>query len=150
VAFASNPDEFALMARGMSTGSSAFRAGDEGRAAAELDMKALLARATEQGASDLHLAAGRPAMVRVDGGLRPIDAQAPELSDGDLRTLLYSIMSNRQRSQFELERELDFAIAVDGGRRFRVNAYFQRGRMAAALRAMIREDAAATRRRTSA
>jgi twitching motility protein PilT len=136
VAFASNPDEFALMARGMSTGSSAFRAGDEGRAAAELDMKALLARATEQGASDLHLAAGRPAMVRVDGGLRPIDAQAPELSDGDLRTLLYSIMSNRQRSQFELERELDFAIAVDGGRRFRVNAYFQRGRMAAALRAI--------------
>ena len=52
------------------------------------------------------------------------------------RMLLYSIMNGRQRSLYDIEREVDFAIAVDGGRRFRVNAYHQKGRMAAALRAI--------------
>jgi len=55
-----------------------------------------------------------------------------------MRSLLFSIMSERQRTTYELDRELDFALAVEDGRRFRVNAYYQKGRMAAALRAIPR------------
>jgi twitching motility protein PilT len=130
---ASNPDEFALLARGMAAGSTAFRAGvdqtDHG-----LDLKALLAAAIERGASDLHLTSGRVPILRVGGGLRPLDEVA--LSEADMRTLLYSVMTARQRATYELEREVDFAIALQDGRRFRVNAYYQKGQMAAALRAI--------------
>jgi len=133
--YASHPDEFALMARGMSTGiASLGNAGDDESASAELDMKGLLSRAKEYNASDLHLAAGRPPIIRIDGELRALTDRP--LTDADVRMLLYSIMNGRQRSQYDIEREVDFAIAVDGGRRFRVNAYHQKGRMAAALRAI--------------
>lgn len=133
---ASNPDEFALLARGMAPGSTAFRAGadqtDHG-----LDLKALLAEADRRGASDLHLTAGRPPIVRIAGELAPLD-QIP-LSEADMRTLLYSVMTARHRAMYELEREVDFALALMDGRRFRVNAYYQKGQMAAALRAIASE-----------
>ena len=133
--YATHPDEFALMARGMSTGvASLGTSGEDEDPSAELDMKGLLGRAEELDASDLHLAAGRPPIVRIDGELRALTDLA--LTDADVRMLLYSIMNGRQRSQYDLEREVDFAIAVDHGRRFRVNAYHQKGRMAAALRAI--------------
>ncbi|MBN1336384.1 MAG: PilT/PilU family type 4a pilus ATPase [Deltaproteobacteria bacterium] len=132
LAHASNPDEFALWARGMTTGVDGFRGQDFRRLAAGFDMKGLLGVALEQKASDLHLAAGRPPMLRLGGGLVPLGSRM--LSDADVRMLLFSILSARQREQYELEREVDFALALEGGRRFRVNAYFQRGRMAAALR----------------
>ncbi len=133
LAHASDPEEFALGVRGMSTGVAAFRGGEAGRTGA-LDLPAILAIATEQGASDVHLAAGRPCMLRVRGELTPLDGR--ELSDGDLRALLYGLLTTRQRAQYELEREIDFAIAMDDGRRYRVNAYFQKGKMAASLRAI--------------
>jgi len=133
--YATHPDEFALMARGMSTGvASLGNTTEDDDASAELDMKGLLGRAEELSASDLHLAAGRPPIVRIDGELRALSDQP--LTDADVRMLLYSIMNGRQRSQYDIEREVDFAIAVDRGRRFRVNAYHQKGRMAAALRAI--------------
>jgi twitching motility protein PilT len=133
LAAASNPDEFALLARGMASGTSSFRSGadqtDHG-----LDLQALLAAADARGASDLHLTAGRPPIVRVSGVLSPL--QDETLSEADVRTLLYSVMSARQRAMYELDREVDFALQVEGGRRFRVNAYYQKGQMAAALRAI--------------
>jgi len=133
--YATHPDEFALMARGMSTGIATMGSTSLDKAAsAELDMKGLLGRAEDLRASDLHLAAGRPPIVRIDGELKAIN-KVP-LTDADVRMLLYSIMNGRQRTQFDIEREVDFAIAIDGGRRFRVNAYHQKGRMAAALRAI--------------
>ena len=133
--YATHPDEFALMARGMSTGVASLGVqGEDDDPSAELDMKGLLGRAEQVQASDLHLAAGRPPIVRIDGELRALTERP--LTDADVRMLLYSIMNGRQRSQYDLEREVDFAIAVDGGRRFRVNAYHQKGRMAAALRAI--------------
>ncbi|HCH61157.1 MAG TPA: hypothetical protein DFR83_00035, partial [Deltaproteobacteria bacterium] len=133
--YATHPDEFALLARGMSTGvASLGTGGSDELLSAELDMKGLLSRAEELQSSDLHLAAGRPPIVRIDGELRAMSNQP--LTDADVRMLLYSIMNGRQRSQYDLEREVDFAIAVEGGRRFRVNAYHQKGRMAAALRAI--------------
>jgi len=133
MAFASNPDEFALSAKGMATGMFSFgrpvTAEDVG-----MDMRGLLRMAVQRGASDLHLTSGRAPIVRKGGTLEKV-GDLP-LSDGDMRTLLFSIMSERQRSTYELERELDFALAVEDGRRFRVNAYYQKGRMAAALRSI--------------
>ena len=133
MAYASNSDEFALSAKGMSTGIFSF-----GRTAnvddVGMDMRGLLRLAIHRDASDLHLTAGRPPIVRVNGSLEQVGDMP--LSDGDMRTLLFSIMSERQRTTYELEREIDFALAIEDGRRFRVNAYFQKGRMAAALRAI--------------
>ena len=132
-AFATSPEEFALQARGMSTGLATFSGHDDGQPI-ELDMKTLLEETMERGASDLHLSVGRPPILRIDGSLVPLSGQ--DLTESDMRILLYSILSGRQRSLYELEREIDFALALDDGRRFRVNAYFQRGRMAAALRSI--------------
>jgi pilus retraction protein PilT len=135
LAHSSNPDEFALQARGMSTGVASFAQSGVGRAASkELDMKTLLGEVLDRGASDLHLSVDRPPILRIQGDLVPISDRA--LSEADMRLLLNSILSGRQRSIYELEREIDFALALENGRRFRVNAYFQKGRMAAALRAI--------------
>ncbi len=132
--YATNPDEFALQAQGMTTGVGSFRARDSGALRSELDMKTLLAEVLERGASDLHLTTGRPPILRISGELVPMERRP--LTDSDMRILLFSILSGRQRSEYELEREIDFALALDDGRRFRVNAYYQKGRMAAALRAI--------------
>jgi len=134
MAHASNPDEFALMAKGMSTGVLTFGESGTVHGEAGFDMRGLLHLALQRQASDLHLTSGRPPILRVGGELEP--AGDVRLSDGDMRTLLYSIMTERQRTAYELDRETDFALALDDGRRFRVNAYFQKGRMAAALRAI--------------
>jgi pilus retraction protein PilT len=133
LAYATNPDEFSLQAKGMSAGVASFQQGNESKGI-ELDMKTLLEEVLNKGASDLHLTVGRPPILRILGDLSPIGDLA--LTDADMRILLYSILSGRQRSAYELERELDFALALENGRRFRVNAYFQKGRMAAALRAI--------------
>ncbi len=133
VSWASNPEEFALAAQGMATGVSSFR-GDDGEGAVGFDMKALLRTVQKRGASDLHLTVGRPPILRIAGQLVPLKVRP--LTSADLRTLLYSIFSVSQRSTYELEREIDFALALDDGQRFRVNAYFQKGRMAASLRSI--------------
>jgi len=133
-AHASNPDEFALSAQGMETGVASFQRQGSTEAATALDMKTLLSVATEYQASDLHLSVGRPPILRLDGELKALDVK--DLSIGDLRLLLFSIFSARQRSVYELERELDFALALENGQRFRVNAYFHKGNMAASLRAI--------------
>lgn len=145
LAYATNPDEFALATKGMATGTDMFQGDGSTDVSEGLDMQRLLAQATDNGASDLHLTSGRPPILRISGELRPIGDSA--LNDADMRMLLHSIMSARQRSIYELEREIDFALAVEGGKRFRVNAYFQKGRMAAALRAIpsVVPDAGALR-----
>ncbi len=134
MAYASNADEFALWAKGMTTSVDAFRGGSDAGGIGAFDMKGLLNAAVAADASDVHIAVGRPPILRVSGSLKPLGRT--RLTDVDVRTLLFSIMSQRQRSIFELEREVDFALALDDGKRFRVNAYFQKGRMAAALRAI--------------
>ncbi len=134
-AYASSADEFSLAAQGMSTGVASFKDRKPSvTGLGGLDMKGLLEVVREQGASDLHLTVDRPPILRVTGRLRPM--QVRPLTEADMRSLLYSILSARQRSIYELEQELDFALAIDGGQRFRINAYWQKGRMAAALRAI--------------
>ena len=130
LAASTNKDAFALHAQGMATGSATFST-TEGTGT-EMDMKALLNLVVARGASDLHLCVGRPPILRRAGKLQPIGERT--LSVAEMRMLLFSVMSGAQRSRYELERDLDFALAIDGGKRFRVNAYFQRGQMAASLR----------------
>src|ERR1700712_25321 len=84
-------------------------------------------------ASDLHLTAGVPPMVRVRGRLQPLEGH-PKLSPTDTREIIYSILNNDQRQRLENDWQLDFAYGAPGAGRFRVNCYFQRGALAASFR----------------
>lgn len=94
----------------------------------------LLRITAERGASDLHLTAGLPPMVRIDGVLHttPYD----ELTPRDTQRLVYDILTNDQIQWFEKTRELDFSYGLKNIGRFRVNAYRQRGNVGVALRAI--------------
>jgi len=134
LAHATNPEEFTLAARGMSSGTATFNGPRDSQASTSLDLQALLNHALHHDASDMHLCVDRPPLLRVRGELRALE-MAP-LGVADVRLLLYSILTVPQRSTYELERELDFALAIEGGHRFRVNAFFEKGHMAAAFRAI--------------
>jgi twitching motility protein PilT len=110
------------------------RPGTEERAGADdVDLTAILARAVQIGASDVHLTIGTPPLLRIDGDLQAIPDAAP-LAPDVLRRTLYAILTQRQRERFESELELDFAYAVPGQARFRVNIYRQREALGAAFR----------------
>jgi twitching motility protein PilT len=100
---------------------------------AGLDLTALLASVVSLGASDLHLTAGARPTIRLNGSLQPLE-DTPELSPPVIQTMLYAILTQRQREKFEAELELDFAYAVPGQARFRVNLYRQRDAIGAAFR----------------
>ncbi len=99
----------------------------------ELDFAEVLLEVIDRRASDLHITAGAPPMVRVRGRLVALEG-FPELSPIETREIVYSILSNSQRQKFENNWQLDFAYQVPGTARFRVNAYFQRSAVAAAFR----------------
>lgn len=132
-AYATSPDEFRMNAQGMERGSAAFVAEAESLPqVGTVDMRTLLDIALRYGASDIHLVVGSPPIFRINGRLRRLEVDT--LGAGDVRRLLFSLLSLSQRERFELERELDFALAVTGKHRFRVNAHYQRGTVAVALR----------------
>ncbi len=95
----------------------------------------LLELILDSGSSDLHLTAGSPPLMRLHGEIRPI-AGYDRLMPGTLRTLIYGVLSGRQREELEEKRELDCSHPVAGRGRFRVNVYFQRGSIGAVLRAI--------------
>jgi twitching motility protein PilT len=95
----------------------------------------LLAIVLDRGASDLHLTAGTPPQLRVDGALHKLE-DFPRLMPQDLRTMIYSILTGHQREEFEERLELDFSHPLPGRARFRVNVYQQRGSLGAVLRAV--------------
>ncbi len=99
----------------------------------ELDFAEVLLEVVERRASDLHLTAGAPPMVRVRGRLTPMEGY-PVLTPTDTREIVYSILSNSQRQKLENNWQLDFAYQIPGAARFRVNAYFQRSALGAAFR----------------
>jgi twitching motility protein PilT len=99
----------------------------------DLDFAEVLLEVIDRRASDLHITAGAPPMVRVRGRLTPIDGY-PVLTPTDTREIVYSILSNAQRQKFENNWQLDFAYQIPGRARFRVNAYFQRAAIGAAFR----------------
>jgi len=88
-----------------------------------MDITELLAFSAKQGASDLHLSAGLPPMIRVDGDVRRINL--PPLEHTEVHSLIYEIMNDKQRKDFEEFLETDFSFEVPGVARFRVNAFNQ-------------------------
>ena len=86
-----------------------------------MDITELLAFSAKQGASDLHLSAGLPPMIRVDGDVRRINL--PALDNKAVTELIFDIMNDRQRKDFEEFMETDFSFEVPGVARFRVNAF---------------------------
>ena len=88
-----------------------------------MDITELLAFSAKNGASDLHLSAGLPPMIRVDGDVRRINL--PPLAHKEVHALIYDIMNDRQRKDFEEFLETDFSFEVPGVARFRVNAFNQ-------------------------
>lgn len=88
-----------------------------------MDITELLAFGTKQGASDLHLSSGLPPMIRVDGDVRRISL--PPLEHKEVHALIYEIMNDKQRRDFEEYLETDFSFEVPGLARFRVNAFNQ-------------------------
>ncbi|GAB6404721.1 type IV pilus twitching motility protein PilT [Pseudomonas sp. MHK4] len=88
-----------------------------------MDITELLAFSAKQGASDLHLSAGLPPMIRVDGDVRRINL--PALDHKEVQALIYDIMNDAQRVAFEQHLETDFSFEVPGIARFRVNAFNQ-------------------------
>ncbi|CAD5249061.1 MULTISPECIES: type IV pilus twitching motility protein PilT [Halomonadaceae] len=88
-----------------------------------MDITELLAFSAKQNASDLHLSAGLPPMIRVDGDIRRLNV--PAIDNNDVRKLIYAIMNDRQRRDYEEHLEIDFSFEVPGIARFRVNAFTQ-------------------------
>ncbi|MGJ8686379.1 MAG: type IV pilus twitching motility protein PilT [Spongiibacteraceae bacterium] len=86
-----------------------------------MDITELLAFSAKQNASDLHLSAGLPPMIRVDGDVRRINL--PPLEHREVHSLIYEIMNDRQRRDYEEFLETDFSFEVPGVARFRVNAF---------------------------
>ena len=88
-----------------------------------MDITELLAFSVKNSASDLHLSAGLPPMIRVHGDVRRINL--PPMEHKDVHAMVYDIMNDSQRKQFEETLECDFSFAVPNLARFRVNAFHQ-------------------------
>ncbi|QEP42559.1 type IV pilus twitching motility protein PilT [Ectothiorhodospiraceae bacterium BW-2] len=97
-----------------------------------MDITELLAFSHKQGSSDLHLSAGLPPMIRVDGDVRRINI--PPLEHKDVHGMIYDIMNDKQRKDYEEHWEADFSFEIKGLARFRVNAFIQNRGAAAVLR----------------
>ncbi|MEM8833002.1 MAG: type IV pilus twitching motility protein PilT [Pseudomonadota bacterium] len=88
-----------------------------------MDITELLAFSVKNKASDLHLSAGLPPMIRVDGDVRRINV--PSLDHKTVHSLVYDIMNDKQRKDYEEFFETDFSFELPGVARFRVNAFNQ-------------------------
>ncbi len=97
-----------------------------------MDITELLAFSAKQGASDLHLSSGLPPMIRVDGDVRRINL--PAMEHKQVHALIYDIMNDKQRKDYEEFLETDFSFEVPGVARFRVNAFNQNRGAAAVFR----------------
>ena len=97
----------------------------------------LLKAAVKQDASDLHIVAGAPPVLRVES--RIIRVKTDSLSTEDARKLCYSILTDAQKSRFEATKELDFSFGITGLGRFRSNLFFQRGSVSGVFRRISNE-----------
>ncbi|MDO6568351.1 type IV pilus twitching motility protein PilT [Alteromonas sp. 1_MG-2023] len=97
-----------------------------------MDITELLAFSVKNNASDLHLSAGLPPLIRVDGEMRKLNV--PALDHKQVHALIYEIMNDMQRKEYEENLETDFSFEISGLSRFRVNAFVQNRGAAAVLR----------------
>ena len=96
------------------------------------DIDSILRMAIKKKASDIHLVAGQPPVLRIQGELVPLDA--PPIPAQSLRKIIYSIMSERQKEVFETDLELDLSYMISEGTRFRVNVHLEKGNLESAFR----------------
>lgn len=92
----------------------------------------LLKVVSDNDASDMHITAGAPPMIRIDGKLVPV--KHPPLTPPDTKDLCYSVMTDMQKHRFEENLELDFSFGIENVGRFRANVYMQRGAVSGAFR----------------
>lgn len=97
-----------------------------------MDITQLLAFSVKNKASDLHISAGQPPIIRVDGDMRRINM--PELEHKEVHSMVYDIMNDKQRKAYEEHWETDFSFEIPGVARFRVNAFNQNRGAAAVFR----------------
>lgn len=97
-----------------------------------MDITELLAFSAKEGASDLHISAGLPPIIRIDGDVRRINL--PPMEHRQVHSLIYEIMNDKQRRDFEEFLETDFSFDVPGIARFRVNVFNQNRGAAAVFR----------------
>ena len=95
-------------------------------------IEALLREVADRNASDLHLKEGRPPLFRISGELLPSDHEA--LTGEKLRELVFEVIPEALASRVERDLEADFAYLMDDVGRFRINVFFQRGKMGAVMR----------------
>ncbi len=101
-------------------------------------IEVLLEEVVKKKASDLHLQVGLPPMIRIDGALMPVQG-ADVLSDEAVETLIFAILDEDQKQILLKDKEFDFSFAFGDLGRFRVNAFHERGNLAAALRLIPNE-----------
>ncbi|HSX34017.1 MAG TPA: type IV pilus twitching motility protein PilT [Candidatus Saccharimonadales bacterium] len=101
-------------------------------------IEVLLEEVVKKKASDLHLQVGLPPMIRIDGTLTPVSG-ADVLSDEAVETLIFAILDEDQKQILLKDKEFDFSFAFGDLGRFRVNAFHERGNLAAALRLIPNE-----------
>src|SRR5215469_13310235 len=97
-----------------------------------MDISELLAFVVKNKASDLHLSAGLPPMIRVHGDVRRINL--PAMDHSEVHGMIYDIMNDGQRKFYEENLECDFSFAIPGLARFRVNAFVQNRGAGAVMR----------------
>ena len=97
-----------------------------------MDITELLAFSAKEGASDLHISAGLPPIIRIDGDVRRINL--PHMEHRQVHSLIYEIMNDKQRRDYEEFLETDFSFEVPGVARFRVNVFNQNRGDAAVFR----------------
>ena len=100
-----------------------------------MNLREILASAMKKNTSDVILTVGRPPMLRINGSLTPDGSDS--FSDKDLETIIYSVMNDEQKAEFEAHSELDLAIEFPDSGRFRVNIFRQMGKVGAALRPIM-------------
>ncbi len=97
-----------------------------------MDITQLLAFSVKNNASDLHISAGQPPIIRVDGDMRRVNL--PVLDHKAVHSMVYDIMNDKQRKSYEEHWETDFSFEIPGVARFRVNAFNQNRGAAAVFR----------------
>jgi len=98
-----------------------------------MDIIALLKKANESNASDLHIKVGSPPVLRIDGELTPLISEK-RVSPEDVLKVVYSVLTNEQKDSFKREKDIDFAYGVPGVGRFRCNVFIQRGSLGIVFR----------------
>lgn len=92
----------------------------------------LLQTMVQKGATDMHITAGSPPQIRLDGRLVPMNH--PPLAPAETKQMIYGVLTDAQKQRFEEENELDLSFGLKGISRFRANIFMQRGGVAAAIR----------------